>query len=340
MAICYIKVKKGSVEKHVISAFLCKHSTRKNLNVNRQIIPGFTLSPCTFMNGCKNCESLSNGISLNNFQRTIKCYDTAVVKEAVSFILSTENVSYLSWGTKTLKINGTRHKIPAIIRKKTRMSMYNLYQNKYNTIGNNSKRLGHTSFFKIAKALTAGDSQMRRAVDYVTGFLINDSFDVIKQIIGDHNIGNKRQALMEQMEAVKGYLKYGYAEKIREDNPVTAEFNGCILHQINYVLLPSHTCLPPDKHLCHNCSSVFQFFIDMKQILDKAEMTACTSSVLDDCCHKAKLFMAHKIRVINQQIAIEQIVDGMRNRCLENKASHEGSVVMDFKMKFDPLYYR
>ncbi|KAI9914131.1 hypothetical protein PsorP6_005967 [Peronosclerospora sorghi] len=62
--------------------------------------------------------------------------------------------------------------------------------------------------------------------------------------------------------------------------------------------------------------------------------------VTDDCFLKAKLFIDHKIRLVNQQIAISKILDDMRSRCTESKGSDEALVVMDLKMKLEPLYFR
>src|SRR5687767_4416502 len=43
LANCYIRAKRGSVEKQGIRAMLCKHITRKNMDGMCKTLPGFTL---------------------------------------------------------------------------------------------------------------------------------------------------------------------------------------------------------------------------------------------------------------------------------------------------------
>ncbi|KAI9906243.1 hypothetical protein PsorP6_003985 [Peronosclerospora sorghi] len=61
---------------------------------------------------------------------------------------------------------------------------------------------------------------------------------------------------------------------------------------------------------------------------------------IDDCCLTANVFIAHKIRLSNQQIAISKILNDMRSRCTDSKGSDEALVVIDFKTKLEPLYFR
>lgn len=53
---------------------------------------------------------------------------------------------------------------------------------------------------------------------------------------------------------------------------------------------------------------------------------------------KAILFMGHRLRVINQQVAIEQTLDSIRQHFLNGIT--ECFVTIDYKMKLDPIYYR
>ena len=57
--------------------------------------------------------------------------------------------------------------------------------------------------------------------------------------------------------------------------------------------------------------------------------------ILEDCRHKLKLFMAHRVRVVNQRLHIDMIMATMLRREMWLHAHF----VLDFKMKFEPVYH-
>lgn len=63
-------------------------------------------------------------------------------------------------------------------------------------------------------------------------------------------------------------------------------------------------------------------------------------TALGDCVMKTQLFMGHRLRVLNQQKAIQEMHTNMSNDCLQNGESHECVVLIDYKMKFEPVYHR
>jgi hypothetical protein len=44
--------------------------------------------------------------------------------------------------------------------------------------------------------------------------------------------------------------------------------------------------------------------------------------------------------VVNQQKAIQDTLDGMRIRCVQDGDSDEALILIDFKMKLEPQYFR
>ncbi|OWZ07271.1 hypothetical protein PHMEG_00020354 [Phytophthora megakarya] len=53
-----------------------------------------------------------------------------------------------------------------------------------------------------------------------------------------------------------------------------------------------------------------------------------------------ELFLGHRIRVRNQQLALQRAADDMKTRWDENGISDEAIVILDFNMKLEPLYFR
>ncbi|GBG16096.1 Hypothetical Protein FCC1311_118492, partial [Hondaea fermentalgiana] len=63
---------------------------------------------------------------------------------------------------------------------------------------------------------------------------------------------------------------------------------------------------------------------------------------VDRMHHKARLYMAHKIRVVNQQREIDSLHHAMQSRCIQDelREPREAHIVADFKMKFLPRAFR
>lgn len=57
--------------------------------------------------------------------------------------------------------------------------------------------------------------------------------------------------------------------------------------------------------------------------------------VILDCQRKLKLYMAHRVRVVNQRKHIDQLLEDM----VSQKRYDHAHFVIDFKMKFEPVYH-
>ncbi|EGZ21179.1 hypothetical protein PHYSODRAFT_457107, partial [Phytophthora sojae] len=62
--------------------------------------------------------------------------------------------------------------------------------------------------------------------------------------------------------------------------------------------------------------------------------------VLNDAFEKMELFLGHRVRVVNQQRALQETVDEIRERCIEQNYSDEVLVIIDCKMKMELVYVR
>src|SRR5687767_8797753 len=108
----------------------------------------------------------------------------------------------------------------------------------------------------------------------------------------------------------------------------------CKPHHIQYALLLHQEHINIEASLCKNCSSVFQFYRDVKDILLGTDATnELKMEVISNSLDKAKLFLGHKICVCNQQIAIAKILYNLCCHCLSNKGTQKALEVLDFKMK-------
>lgn len=62
-------------------------------------------------------------------------------------------------------------------------------------------RIGNTSFKKVVKALTTQDQKARKAIDYVSGRLMYDNFDLIRKILSQSDDADDLKLLANSLEA-------------------------------------------------------------------------------------------------------------------------------------------
>lgn len=98
--------------------------------------------------------------------RTLRSYEKSVVHTAVRFILNDNNVQRVSWGTRTIVVDGEEVVLPNLIRKKYITYMLRDYIENFSA----NERIGNTSFYKITGTITHMDQHARTSVDYVSGF--------------------------------------------------------------------------------------------------------------------------------------------------------------------------
>jgi hypothetical protein len=86
-----------------------------------------TISKDGFQKGKCDMQELLSGKTLTPTLRSVRRFRSVAVDSAITFILSSENVSFFSWGTKRWKVDGVEKFFPAVSRKTTRANMYCKY---------------------------------------------------------------------------------------------------------------------------------------------------------------------------------------------------------------------
>ena len=288
----------------------------------------------------RDCQLLDEGVEVMPKKRTIVRYDKGMVENAVKFIASPSNVAILSWGTKALVVDEKKYFIPALSRKRNKARIYQSYvlwckANQFQNSENEDTYEGvsKSKFMKMVSALTSGQSRLVKSVDYVTGFLVNDNLETLRRL-GSHFSPNDtiRAELDHLLILVKVFLKYQYDTHVSHDS-------DCPSHSI-LNSLGSHVCsscegTPVD---CVGCRFPFWVLEKVEELILPSHNEAL--EVLKWCREKIHLYMGHRVRVLNQQIAIRDAIEGMEYRCEANKHSNEAHVILDYKMKFEALYFR
>jgi hypothetical protein len=140
--------------------------------------------------------------------------------------------------------------------------------------------------------------------------------------------------MMAMLETARVYMKYGFDYHIKDSS------NVCRLRQLEYGLSSATGASGATLPVCYMCEQLFSFFEKLKVLLAGHVAEQSLTFVLSDCSEKAKLFLAHRLRVVNQQVAIAQVIQELRTECLSSNCCSRALVVMDFKMKQEPMYFR
>lgn len=159
-----------SLQTKVLQAMLCGSLKREEVDV-------LEMKKMAISASRRNYAYLSQGHEIIKNKRTVARYDEMTVKKSVDFILSDRNIQRVSWGTKRVEIDGEEVDFPNLVRKKLIGYMMRDYHEVY---FNKQDRVGNESFQKVAKEITKMDMKAKLAVDYVSGILLYDNFNMLK----------------------------------------------------------------------------------------------------------------------------------------------------------------
>ena len=85
----------------------------------------------------------------------------------------------------------------------------------------------------LTAKLTHSDPKLRKAVDYVTGFLINDNFKTIENIIFYYvKSATEKKDWIQKKELVRRYLKYDFEKGILRQHKCTYLALACVFQKL------------------------------------------------------------------------------------------------------------
>lgn len=261
-----------------------------------------------FNSSRRHFEFMSQGEELLPALRYIMGFKKKSVLQAVNFILDDTNVQLVSWGTKKIILDGHEIDFPRLVRREVVERLSIMYAEYY---PEKDDRIGSTSFKKIAKAITCTDQKAKTAVDYVSNILLYDNFDMLRKIATTSNIPDELEKVITALEV---FLKGGYDGHI----------NSCNVTKKCFAL--------SDKSVAYTCScSICDIPCNIIAYIQQ-HIPVNHHALLNDCNLKLKLYCGHRIRVLAQREAIDKL--------LQRLPSDQAHIVMDFKMKFEAMYYR
>ena len=145
------------------------------------------------------------------------------------------------------------------------------------------------------------------AVDYVTGVPLNNEVGVLQRIIDDFAVtAGKAKRLTDFFELMRNVLRQPY------DAHASNDAESVHTHGILYGLENPGPSEPERVQHCTACIFVALYFEELRACIKNSEhrrdeIMQDALKVFGDIQNKMELYRAHRIRVANQQSAIQSL---------------------------------
>ena len=341
---------KGSVQRRVVRALLVKSipqtSILRDLSYlcNHPRIDAGT----RYVQAKKDYETMEQGIGLTKTEFARKSIKDSIIEDAVDFLLHKDHISTVSWGSIDCVLSKEETIVlPKISRQTSCKVLWDKYQHIH--LENEDEYVKKTTFYAIMNTITRCDLKSISSVDYVESLLVTDTIENIQNMIDDMiSDTTEREVLSDYLTSLSTFLKYGYKRHAIKEN------DDCTTHGLRFVLgNPMRRCISNPSNIvktkitCTACKFPFYTINEIKESVTRNNTTKNINhiedclNVLDDALDRFIIYMGHKARCKNQSEYIKQVENDMKELCIDSKGENTtGLLVMDFKMKFDPISAR
>lgn len=275
----------------------------------------------------KNQSRLKAGYKHILLKRIVRRIDVEVLDHLLNFIFSAANAQLLAYGTRDLKVGDSVCTLPAVTRKKPKEMLYHEYR--ADSPPPTGKHVSRSTLFRIIKKVTAREQVNRRAVDYVVSVLVNEVVSSLTKVINISTaVGEERDALHKRLEEVNIFMKHGY----KKGHVDTSGKSSSRSHCSHWAL--DGAPLEEESVECRACRMPWDFLehLSLKIPADRDD----AKEVVREAGKRFLLYFGHNHRVKVQQAALQDQLAQMK----QGPMFHRVLIVMDWKMKFEPLWYR
>ena len=198
----------NSIEKRVCRAILNKGLAESDLQHLMSVHDFKFASGRARMRARQDIAKLLDGEKLSVPTRHVKRVNDNVLRKVVDFILSSNNVVPNSYGVKNIRLGSDEIiTLPKLQRKNSRIKIYEDYRE--NTI-NDEYILSRETFYRIINKVTANDQVSLSAIDYVTSTLVNETSEVLQNIVDKVIVPINRLHASNMIHSAKYFLKHKY----------------------------------------------------------------------------------------------------------------------------------
>lgn len=92
-------------------------------------------------------------------------FENETLRETVRYILQSNNIQLLSWGTRRLFVEGEQSQFPFLVRKASVDVMWRIYAKDRCSYPTGIKKVRRTLFCDIVSKITHGDTKQRACID-------------------------------------------------------------------------------------------------------------------------------------------------------------------------------
>jgi len=104
----------------------------------------------------------------------------------------------MPWGTRSIVLGGETVEFPKLARKNYVELMLRDYAEYYSK---DADHIQNSSFKKFSKSLTSHDQKAKKAIDYASGILFYDNFDLMRRVLKTSSEADKLMKLANELEA-------------------------------------------------------------------------------------------------------------------------------------------
>ena len=338
---------KGSVQRRVVRALLVKSIPQTSILRDLSFLckhPRIDAGT-RYVQAKQDYESMEQGSSLTKTEFARKSIKDSVIEDAVDFLLHKDHISTVSWGSIDCVLSKEETVVlPKISRRVSCKVLWDRFRQYH--LENNEEYVKQTTFYAIMNTITRSDLKSISSVDYVESLLVTDTIENIQNMIDDMiSDTTECEILSDYLTSLSTFLKYGYkrhAIKVNDD---------CTTHGLSFILGNStRRCTSNNiktNITCTECKFPYYAINEIKDSIIRNNTTSNVNNisdcltVLDDALDRFVIYMGHKARCKNQSEYIKQVEDDMKKVCIDSKGEDtRGLLVMDFKMKFNPISAR
>ena len=327
---CLKVSKKGSIERRILRAIIVKALKRNTIqSYCKENSMNDITSGSVRIQTNNDISNLMNGEPLLKREQTRSKVSDDTIRTIVAFILHRDHVVPTAWGERT----------------------YELSSNESVTL---------PRLYRIVNDLTTSNKVVINAVDYVQALLVTEPIEILQDIVDSMIHTSKREKMTKYLTATATFLKYRFNYHVQKMS------DDCSTHDLKYILGRKsnfdnsvNTC-EKTGITCLQCKFPFYVCYKLKQYVidNQAEMNNTTTTsifnnafytskridalrVIKECGKKFQLFMGHRARCTNQNRAIDDVHNRMKEECISGiKKDITALIIGDFKMKFEPMSTR
>ena len=157
-------------------------------------------------------QKLLSGDLVSVKKRHLSRIDEETLKKSVEFILCQDNVVSVSYGTKLVKLsNNEIIQLPKLQCKRTRIDIIKVY---LTITKNDINHLSQRSMYNVLNLITSSDQSSLYAIDYVTSLLVNETTEVLQEIIEKMLDANLARQSSEMLSVAAYFLRHNYKHHV------------------------------------------------------------------------------------------------------------------------------